>query len=80
MRTLVLLMTLAVFGTFAAVTPTASAVGTCSNLTDPHCPHTFCYGYSWSYPNYYYDCHRYVDLPGPYPCRICETAGVAVLP
>lgn len=80
MRTLVVLTTLLLFGTLAAMPPTASAVGTCSNLTDARCPHTFCYGYSWSYPDPYYKCHRYVDLPAPAPCRICDGTGVALLP
>lgn len=78
MRTLVLLATLSLAATALAVVPTGTAVGICSEFTDDRCPHTVCLGYSWSYPDPYYRCQRYID----YPCKYCVPweNGVALLP
>ena len=79
MRTLALLVAFGFAATalsFAA--PTASAVGTCTELLnavkDPDCPYLFCYGTSWSYPNRYVHCDECFDpfapecnWPGPLP-------------
>lgn len=74
MRTLTVIVVLSLAATGIALLPNADAVGTCSNLRNdgvpPECPHTFCYGTRWSYPNYYYECDRYFDIP-PVCSRIC---------
>jgi len=59
-----------------AVVPEAEAVGTCTYLlnavTQPDCPHLFCYGTSWSSPDPYYRCHRWIDPP----CSYCVIMGL----
>ena len=75
MRTLSLLVGLSLLGTVLAVLPDASAAGTCTSLmnayTYPDCPHLFCYGYWWSYPDPYVTCQYWVDVP-PICSRICD--------
>lgn len=78
MRSLPLLLMLSLAAATFAFAPTSSAVGTCSEFTDARCPHTFCWGYSWSYPDQYYRCQYWID----YPCKYCVPleSDVAVLP
>lgn len=61
---------------FLAMVPTSTAVGTCSDLKDSWCPHTFCLGYTRD--SYGTRCERYVDAPDP--CRLCQPAGPPPLP
>ena len=61
---LALLLTTAVI----QIVPDASAVGTCTKVTNnvndpsaPDCPYLFCYGTSWGYPDRYVHCYECFD-------------------
>ena len=74
MRTIAYLIALGLAVTMLPMlTPSANAVGTCTELTNsvnsgPDCPYLFCYGTYWSYPNPYVGCYNCFD-PFAWQCH-----------